>query len=413
MEVLKKNIRNILRHFPGLRLIARKVYSSVKSVNYKRIAKTTPIDPKLIMFEVFMGRQYSCNPKAIYEYITRDSRFDDYRLVWAFRDVEKAKKIPELSRAEIVKMKSKEYFKTCAEAAFIITNSNLDNRISKQPGQTFIQTWHGTPLKKLRCDIEAESGNANNSLEEIKYRNDVDMIRYDYFISPSEFCTEKFTSAFNLKELGKEKIIIETGYPRNDILINYKPERINEIKYKYGIDPDKKIILYAPTFRDNRHDGSGYVYDTHLDFDKLRYELGQDYIILFRAHYFVANQFNFEKYNGFVYDMSRLDDINELYLISDLLITDYSSVFFDYANLERPILFYMYDLEEYANEIRGFYFDLNILPGPIVKDEDNLILEIKRLENWEKDEKYNSFNKRFNYLDDGRASRRVSEYIIS
>ena len=413
MEVLKKNIRNILRHFPGLRLIARKVYSSVKSVNYKRIAKTTPIDPKLIMFEVFMGRQYSCNPKAIYEYITRDSRFDDYRLVWAFRDVEKAKKIPELSRAEIVKMKSKEYFKTCAEAAFIITNSNLDNRISKQPGQTFIQTWHGTPLKKLRCDIEAESGNANNSLEEIKYRNDVDMIRYDYFISPSEFCTEKFTSAFNLKELGKEKIIIETGYPRNDILINYKPERINEIKYKYGIDPDKKIILYAPTFRDNRHDGSGYVYDTHLDFDKLRYELGQDYIILFRAHYFVANQFNFEKYNGFVYDMSRLDDINELYLISDLLITDYSSVFFDYANLERPILFYMYDLEEYANEIRGFYFDLNILPGPIVKDEDNLILEIKRLENWEKDEKYNSFNKRFNYLYDGRASRRVSEYIIS
>ena len=413
MEVLKKNIRNILRHFPGLRLIARKVYSSVKSVNYNRIAKTTPIDPKLIMFEVFMGRQYSCNPKAIYEYITRDSRFDDYRLVWAFRDVEKAKKIPELSRAEIVKMKSKEYFKTCAEAAFIITNSNLDNRISKQPGQTFIQTWHGTPLKKLRCDIEAESGNANNSLEEIKYRNDVDMIRYDYFISPSEFCTEKFTSAFNLKELGKEKIIIETGYPRNDILINYKPERINEIKYKYGIDPDKKIILYAPTFRDNRHDGSGYVYDTHLDFDKLRYELGQDYIILFRAHYFVANQFNFEKYNGFVYDMSRLDDINELYLISDLLITDYSSVFFDYANLERPILFYMYDLEEYANEIRGFYFDLNILPGPIVKDEDNLILEIKRLENWEKDEKYNSFNKRFNYLDDGRASRRVSEYIIS
>ena len=155
------------------------------------------------------------------------------------------------------------------------------------------------------------------------------------------------------------------------------------------------------------------MYDTHLDFDKLRYELGQDYIILFRAHYFVANQFNFEKYNGFVYDMSRLDDINELYLISDLLITDYSSVFFDYANLERPILFYMYDLEEYANEIRGFYFDLNILPGPIVKDEDNLILEIKRLENWEKDEKYNSFNKRFNYLDDGRASRRVSEYIIS
>ena len=139
-------------------------------------------------------------------------------------------------------------------------------------------------------------------------------------------------------------------------------------------------MLYAPTFRDNQHDGSGYTYDTHLDFDRLREEFGDEYVILFRAHYFVANQFDFSRYEGFVYDVSALDDITPLYLISDLLITDYSSVFFDYANLKRPVLFYMYDLEQYANDIRGFYFSLDELPGPILKTEDELVDAIRRVE---------------------------------
>lgn len=412
MEIIKRFARNLLRHFPRIRLAARKLYGEVKSMSYKKIAERNEIDPKMVLFEVFMGRQYACNPRAIYEYMLGDLRFDDYKLIWAFRDVEKAKKITQLERAEVVEMKSKEYFKTCAKAAIIVTNSNLDNRIIKKPGQIFLQTWHGTPLKKLRCDIVADSGNANNSLDEIRYRNDVDVVRYDYFISPSKFCTEKFTSAFNLKNLGKADIIIETGYPRNDILINHSYEKISEIKAQYGIPEGKKIILYAPTFRDNNHDGSGYIYDTHINFDRLQRELGQEYVILFRAHYFVANQFDFTKYKGFVYDMSQIDDITDLYLIADVLVTDYSSVFFDYANLEKPMIFYMYDLEEYADEIRGFYFDIDILPGPIVKDEDSLIREISVLDDWKKDEKYDRFNKKFNYLDDGNASKRVCEYLI-
>lgn len=412
METIKKHGRNILRHFPSLRLLVRKVYGNIKKAKYKRIAAKIDIVPKLILFEVFMGRQYACNPKAIYEYILKDSRFDDYKLVWALRDVNKAKAIPQLDRAKIVVMKSDEYFNTCAKAAFIVTNSNLDNRITKKPGQVFIQTWHGTPLKKLRCDINAESGNANNSLEEIKYRNDIDVVRYDYFVSPSRFCTEKFTSAFNLKQLGKEKMLIETGYPRNDLLINYEPEDIKRIRNKHKIPSNKKVILYAPTFRDNKHDGSGYVYDMHIDFDRLQRELGQEYVVLFRAHYFVANQFDFARYKGFVFDMSQLDDITELYIIADLLITDYSSVLFDYANLRKPMVFYMYDLDEYANEIRGFYFKTDILPGPIVKDEDRLIEEIRKTRSWQIDEKYEAFNKRFNYLDDGKASERLAEYLL-
>ena len=174
------------------------------------------------------------------------------------------------------------------------------------------------------------------------------------------------------------------------------------------------IILYAPTWRDNQHEaGVGYTYKTEVDFDKLQKELGQDYIILFRAHYFVSNQFNFERYKGFIYNVSDLDDINELYVIADLLITDYSSVFFDYANLKRPIVYYMYDFEAYKNEMRGFYIDLKELPGNIVRTEEELIKDIKEVtNNFKYDKKYKKFNEKYNYLDDGNASKRVIERIV-
>ena len=137
-------------------------------------------------------------------------------------------------------------------------------------------------------------------------------------------------------------------------------------------------------------------------------------MVLFRAHYFVANQFDFDKYAGFVYDVSSLDDITPLYTISDLLITDYSSVFFDYANLSRPIILYMYDLKEYAEGIRGFYIDINELPGPIIENEEELPAAIKEAlsGNFRPNEKYARFNEKYNYLDDGNASRRVVEIAL-
>jgi Putative glycosyl/glycerophosphate transferases involved in teichoic acid biosynthesis TagF/TagB/EpsJ/RodC len=413
MEKVKKVIRNTLKHNEPLRLFVRKVHVALKQSRYRRIAEKVDIDEKMVLFETFMGRQYGDNPKAIYEYMISRPEFDDYRFVWVMNDAEKAAAIPQLKRAETVKLLSDAYYRACASAKYVITNSNLDYGIIRKDGQVFLQTWHGTPLKRLRCDIEAEKGNVLNSLREIRMKNDLDVVRYDYFISPSAFSTEKFTSAFNLKALGKEDIIIETGYPRNDFLFNYEEKDAEEIRTKLGVPASKKVMLYAPTFRDNQHDGSGYTYDTHLDFDRLREEFGDEYVILFRAHYFVANQFDFSRYEGFVYDVSALDDITPLYLISDLLITDYSSVFFDYANLKRPVLFYMYDLEQYANDIRGFYFSLDELPGPILKTEDELVDAIRRVEETEEEyrDKYRAFNEKFNYLDDGNAAGRVIDEL--
>jgi CDP-glycerol glycerophosphotransferase len=196
-------------------------------------------------------------------------------------------------------------------------------------------------------------------------------------------------------------------------LPNTTDEDIIRVKKLLGLEHmQKKIILYAPTWRDNQHTtGVGYTLDLGTDFDKLRMALQDEYIILFRAHYLVANKFDFAKYAGFIYDVSHIDDINDLYIISDLLITDYSSVFFDYANLKRPMIFYMYDLDLYQEILRGFYLDLEELPGPIVRSENELIAAIKNSTNVD-EEVITRFNKKFNYLEDGQAAKRVVEEVF-
>ena len=131
---------------------------------------------------------------------------------------------------------------------------------------------------------------------------------------------------------------MEIGYPRNDFLINHTQEDIRMIKEKLEIPEDKKVILYAPTWRDNQHEaGTGFTYDLNVNFDALRQELGDEYVILFRVHYLVASKFSFDDYEGFIYNVSNYDDINHLYLIADLLITDYSSVFFDFAYIKTSL----------------------------------------------------------------------------
>ena len=136
----------------------------------------------------------------------------------------------------------------------------------------------------------------------------------------------------------------------------------------------KKVILYAPTFRDNQKLDKAYSYGFTLEmnFDHLLDTLGEDYVILFRPHYFVASQFDFAKYEGRVFNVADVDDVNEVYIISDMLITDYSSVFFDYAILKRPILLFMYDLELYQGQLRDFYIDLKELPFPILRTQEQL-----------------------------------------
>lgn len=372
-----------------------------------------PIKDNLVMFISFMGIKYADSPKAIYEYMLNCSDYDDYEFVWFFRHPENYQFLNDNPRTKVIKYNSDEHYKYYATAKYWVVNSRIPDVIDRREGQIYLQCWHGTPLKRLGMDIEVKGTNAKYTSEELveKYVND--SRKYSYMTSPSAFCSEKFISAFGLNLIGHEDIIIEEGYPRNDDLINFSKEDASRIKKYFGIPEDKKVILYAPTWRDNQYNANdGYTFKEEVDFSRLREKLGDKYVILFRAHYFVANKFDFNKYEGFIYNASSYDEINDLYIISDLLITDYSSVFFDYAILKRPIIFYMYDLDYYRDDVRGFYISLDELPGTIIQEEKELAEQIIKCENWEPDEKYIKFNETYNYLDDGKACERVARKVF-
>lgn len=412
-EALKKFAIKIAKKQDSFRMESRKILLESRKKSYDEIKEKIKTDERVILFSTFDGRSYGDSPKAIYEYMLSDERFEDYTFIWAFRNPKAFTFILDNPNTCIVTVNTKDYEKACATAKYWVYNYRMSDHIYPKEDQVYIQLWHGTPLKRLGYDINI-SDNAMNSKSEIREKYRVDAEKFKYILAPSHFAAEKFISAWNLEEVGKTDTVLELGYPRNDFLTNYTEQDVGNIINDLNLPKDKKFILYAPTWRDNQHQaGVGYTYKTEVDFDRLREALSDEYIILFRAHYLVANSFDFDRYKGFVYDVSKVNDINHLYVISDLLVTDYSSVFFDYGNLKRPEIFYMYDLEAYGSEIRGFYIDLDELPGPIVKTEDELIKAIKNATTDHSfDEKYEKFNAKFNYLDDGQAAKRVTEAII-
>ncbi len=411
---MKKALYAIVERSTFLRIFMRNTRNLIHKILYQINGISVKIDDKLIVFSAYNGKGYSCSPKAVYEYMLSSEEYRDYKFVWLFDKPEEYEHLTKNRNTIVIKNKSKECEKYLHLARYWIFNFRALDYWTPTKKQTYVQCWHGTPLKKLGYDI-TKSDNAMNSLAEIRSKYKIDTKRFDYIISPCQFVTEKFSSAWNLAKFGKSDAVLEVGYPRNDYLSNYDNSDINMIKRKLGIENDeRKIILYAPTWRDNQHSANGYTYDNPVDFDYLQKELGDEYIILFRAHYLVASEFNFDEYKGFVYDASKHDDINELYVIADMLITDYSSVFFDYAILNRPMLFYMYDMEQYRDELRGFYIDVSTLPGEIIKDKERLV---EAIQSTNFDAQYNKdilkeFNIEYNLLNDGNASERLIKAII-
>ncbi|RIN21454.1 CDP-glycerol glycerophosphotransferase family protein, partial [Staphylococcus succinus] len=197
---------------------------------------------------------------------------------------------------------------------------------------------------------------------------------------------------------------------------NYSDEHKHNIKQKLNLPASKKVILYAPTWRDDEfHSAGNYKFKLQMDLERMCEEFGDEYVIALRMHYFISDNIDLTGFEGFAYDFSKYNDINDLYISSDILITDYSSVFFDYANLRKPILFFTYDIEKYQSMLRGFYIDVyNELPGPLLLTNDQLVDSIKNL-NLTKEkykEKYAEFYQRYCYLEDGNATKRIVEAVI-
>ncbi|MEZ2324831.1 CDP-glycerol glycerophosphotransferase family protein [Bacillus tropicus] len=367
-----------------------------------------PAKKKLIVFESYSGKQYSCNPRAMYEYMLQNNL--DFQMVWSVNK----NHIEQFDKGSIpyVKRFSLRWFILLARAQYWVTNSRMPIWLPKPKHTNYVQTWHGTPLKKLAGDMK-EVHMPGTTTEKYKDNFHREAQNWDYLLSPNGYSTEIFKRAFQF-----QKNVVEVGYPRNDFLyVNNNLKAIDALKKQNGLPIDKKIILYAPTWRDDQFYNKGrYKLDLQLDLQLLQKRLDSDYIILLRMHYLVVEQFDLEPYKGFVYDFSKHVDINELYLLSDLLITDYSSVFFDYANLKRPIIFYTYDIDSYRDKLRGFYFDLETeAPGPVVMNTEEVLEEILKFEMVGLGafaEKYNTFYNNYCYLEDGFASKRVVEKIF-
>ncbi len=417
MKRIKKKIKALSKKNYFLKNLMAKIETRRQNRYYKKLARTLPVDDKMIIFEAFFAKKYACSPKAIYEYMRSDPRYSDFKFVWVFRNPD-APEIKELFKGQhviLLRYKTKKYYRFYARAKYWVTNARIPDCIVRKPEQVYIQCWHGTPLKKLGWDIDVKGNNALSSNKEVRRQYNHDASRYSYMLSPSRFCSEKLTSAFNLKALGKADIMVEQGYPRNDELFTFDDDKVRRIKESLGLPLDKKVILYAPTWRDNQHQlGVGYTFDVGIDLKDFQRRFGDEYVILMRMHYLIANSMNLHSVADFAFNVSDYNNVNDLYIISDILITDYSSVFFDYANLRRPMIFYMYDLDEYQGNTRDFYISLDELPGAIVKTNEELadaIINIDALSEKYADT-YQAFHDKFNYLDDAEASKRVVEHCI-
>lgn len=389
-----------------MKRIIKKAVKIPVLILYRLFLLLIKTDHRVILFESNLGRNYSGNPRFIYEEMVARGLDQVYRCYFILEDV--GVSLP--GNARKVKRVGLYYFFLFAKAGVLVSDTRMPAYLKKRKETLYIQTWHGTPLKKLGLDLEQVTMEGEKSLEDYKRKFSENAGTWDYLISQNSYSTEIFRRAFDF-----HKEVLEIGYPRNDILFSHNnPDTINTIKQKLKLPLDKKIVLYAPTWRDNEHYGHlTYKFSSQIDFDYLKEQLSSEYAIIVKAHYLVGEQLDFSRYQGFLYQFNAAYDIAELYLIADLLVTDYSSVMFDYSLLHRPMLFFTYDLEEYKDSLRGFYFDfLNEAPGPIVLTTEQLATEILTYDSRAYREKYDAFTAKYNHADHGDASKQAVDLIL-
>lgn len=351
------------------------------------------------LFESWRGR-YADSPRAISERL--GERYPDLRRIWVADD---PSSLP--PGVEHVRRHTPEYFARLATTDFLVANDIVSRHVVKGPGVRYLQTWHGTPLKRIGLDEERpayDSGGAHLR----RMRRDVR--HWDALVSPSPECTRLFQGAF-----GFEGPVLETGYPRNDLLRAPGAAEVGRrTRELLGVPEGARVVLYAPTWRDDRvaEDGRGFTDPGGLDVERFLSATDESVVLLVRMHSVVTSRLD-GGHGSRAVDVSGHPDIAELYLASDLLVTDYSSTVFDFAVTGRPVVLFPYDLDDYDRG-RGFYFDYHDWsPGPVVTTTEELAEAVGRALDppgtgpWTPDARYRRFVERFCPLDDGGASDRV------
>jgi CDP-glycerol glycerophosphotransferase len=351
------------------------------------------VDPDVVLFHSWWGK-LADSPKAIADELRR--RDAPFRHVWVLEDPSAA---PPGSVA--VRPGSLGYLRYSGCARYIVSNNTLPSYFRKNSGTTYLQTWHGTPLKRIGFDIAHPAfADPEGYLTGLAR----EAASWDYLISPNRFSSEIFRGAFRYH--GE---IIETGYPRNDLLLAPERDQVRaRVRRELGIEDGACAVLYAPTWRE------GAPFSTELDLDALTRRLGDGYVVLLRTHSLDASSVSIAE-SPQLRNVSARDDVDELLLAADVLVTDYSSVMFDFAVTRKPIVFFTYDLAHYRDEVRGFYFDFAAeAPGPMVSTTEELAAELRDLEGIQRRfaSAYERFHERFCALEDGRAAARVVDAVF-
>ncbi|MEV0097106.1 bifunctional glycosyltransferase family 2 protein/CDP-glycerol:glycerophosphate glycerophosphotransferase [Streptomyces sp. NPDC050738] len=366
-----------------------------------RAARTQPLRAA-VLYSSFDGRQYSDSPRAVHEELL--SRGGELEHLCVVRDQQA--QLPSGARAVI--HGSTAWHEALARSAYIVTNTQLPEWFERREDQYVVQTWHGTPLKRIGIDLTGTAAANEPYIATLPQR----ARQWSLLVSPNRFSTPVLRRSF-----GYEGEVLESGYPRNGLLHAPDREKIAaSVRERLSLPEGKRVVLYAPTWREDRPAGGGqYALDLRLDLKAAEEALGDSTVMLVRRHYLVTDRLPATA-DGFVRDVSRYPDVAELMLISDVLVTDYSSLMFDFAQTRRPMLFHTYDLEHYRDTLRGFCFDFESqAPGPLVPGSAELIeaLRAPATATEAYAGAYEAFREVFCDLDDGAAAAAVADRMLA
>ncbi|GAA4888362.1 CDP-glycerol glycerophosphotransferase family protein [Streptomonospora salina] len=366
------------------------------------VLREEPLEPG-VLFDSYTGRQFSDSPHSIYAELRSRGGWADSPMSWLVKDGQVT--LPD--DLAPVRYSGRDYYEALARSSYLVTNSRQPSWFTRRPGQVVVQTWHGSMLKRIGFDIENIRGKSRDYHEKLAWETR----QWDYLVSPSPWATPILRRAFRF-----EGEILETGYPRNDIFFSPRRDEIAErTRRRLGLPEGKKVVLYAPTWRDDKYYTRGkHKLDLHLDLQRMYEKLGDDHVLLVRRHPRVVDSVPIVG-RDFVYDVSLYPEIMELFLITDVLITDYSSMMFDFANTGRPMLFFTYDIESYRDNLRGFYFDFEeTAPGPLLSHSDDVIDALVNVDEVGASyrDAYSAFTGKFCPLDDGSAAARIADRVF-
>lgn len=357
------------------------------------------IETDVVLFESFSGKSATDSVRAISDELGRT--YPSLQRYWTISDYS----VPVPDGCKGVLIYSAEWYHLLNTAGILVNNNNFPHYFRKRFGQIYIQTWHGTPLKKIGNHTPV--ANLSASYRRVMER---EAGFWDLLLAQNDFAGRTLPDAF-----GYSGQTVTTGYPRNDILHNQvSSERRSKVRNALGIEDGTFAILYMPTWRDNvRTSQNKFDAVNYLDYEQITEALGPDYVVMSRGHHNVAAQRKMAERSTYV-DVTTYPEVADLYLASDLMITDYSSSMFDFSGTGKPLFFLAPDLEQYENETRGFYFNFrDEAPGPILRSTSEVVDALKNLAstNRKYQEKYTNFVTKYAALDDGKAAQRVVESL--